>query len=117
MQTSMKSIIVRVPTKIHDGGCNNTKSNKDDIDAFSYYSSHERRMSALLGQERRMSALLGQDDQVIRRSDAQEEEKIRRRRRATTSCEARVITNIISSLHYRRTRLSWEVHPSRIVAI
>ena len=104
----MKSMIVRVPTKIYDGGYNNTKSSKDNFDAFSYYSSQEYRMNYWL---------FGRDDQVICRSDEHAEEKIRRRRRATTSCETRRDTNVISSLHYRRTRLSLEVHPSLIVVI
>ena len=111
---SMKTMLVRVPTKTYDGGSRDAdismwrmlNPSQDNIDAFSYYSSQDYRMN---------SRLYGRDDQVvIRQSNTSDEEETirRRRRRATTACETRITNN---STTYRRTRVSWEVYPSLVL--
>ncbi|KAL3764785.1 hypothetical protein ACHAWU_006202 [Discostella pseudostelligera] len=111
---SMELTAVPVSTKIYDGGAHDSKSNtfmfhpcNDNFDAFSYYSSQEYRRNA---------SLFGRDDQAIRQSDIEHvDETLRRRRRATTSCETRIHNRAPS---YRRTtRISYEVHPSLIIAV
>ena len=109
----MKTSLVRVPTKTYDGGSRDADINiwrmlnpsQDNIDAFSYYSSQDYRMS---------SRLYGRDDQVIRQSNTHDVEETirRRRRRATTACETRITNN---STTYRRTRVSCEVSPSLVL--
>jgi hypothetical protein len=102
----MTEMVVRVATKIYDGGSNDTNisihSSEGDFDAFSYYSSQDYRTNF---------RKYGRDDQVIRQPNTKTVvgKLPPRRRRATTAGETRNNKNSTSS---RQTRVSLEVYPS-----
>jgi hypothetical protein len=102
----MKKTIISVPTKTYDGGSNDTKSNmihpsKEVFNAFSYYSSQERRMSLLLGLDQTIHSI---NDEILENH-----------RCGPTSSYSRATTNNAPTYNRRRTRVSWEVHPSLIL--
>jgi hypothetical protein len=111
MQSSMNAILVPVLTKTYDGGSNVTAkinvihSRKEGyFDAFSYYSSQERRMNSLLGRDHANRTIPDNDDTSYRDAPI------------SASSETRTTTNDNNSPPVlRQTRLSWEVHPSLIV--
>jgi hypothetical protein len=115
MQSSCK--ILTVPTKIYDGGSSSShsdgakrrKSFPDSFehhghyDAFSFYSSQERRMSALLGQNQEVvnsspTPIITAMEKITDHQPAQ---------RTPSNCE--------SDKNARRTRVSFELHPSLLV--
>ena len=104
--SSMKEIIISVPTKTYDGGSNDSKSNmihlsKDVFDAFSYYSSQERRMSLLLGLDQTINSI---NDEILENHHC-----------GPASNDFRAAANNTQTYNRRRTRVSWEVHPSLIL--
>ena len=97
--------VVSVVTKTFDGSSgvsmrNNHSSKQDNIcDPFSYYASQVRRMNRLMG---------GEGDDASR-SIIDAEETSRRHAPRSSTTETLASNN---SQAVRRTRLSWELHPS-----
>lgn len=109
-----------VPTKTYDGGTktyddshSDTTTSKErrqqhsDFDAFSYYSSQYNRMSMFYGP-------LPQDV-TTSRVDDDESATSKRRRVSISSIEATHTEAAPTVVSPRRTRLSFEVHPSLLM--
>lgn len=116
MQSSHKQILT-VPTKIYDGGSSSSSASSSsddggmrrkklhdsfdnllDLDAFSFYSSQDNRMYALLGRDQEA---ISSSPTILERED--------------TSCHRHAQRKVSSDKTARRTRVSFEVHPSLLV--